>query len=136
VHRIVPLLLALVVAAAGCSDDSTSLGIHHTPDLVWEVPRDDPMAPPACVASNTCVIGQFVLVGDGDDGCVDCNPIDQAVVVVRNEIWRLEVDNGVDRVVSVTRRDDLDPPLIVELFSGLEYRVPQDSDRLGLVEIP
>jgi hypothetical protein len=81
-------------------------------------------------------VGQFVL-GDGEDGCVDCNPLDQAVVVVAGKLWRLEVNNGADEVVSVTRDDSLgDRPLIVESVLLGEYQVPEDADRLGLVRIP
>jgi hypothetical protein len=123
-----PLLL---LATLACTDEPTpSTERGKGPDLVWELPNPN-NGPPLRV-------GQFVLVSDGDDGCIDCNPLDQAVVVVQGKLWRLEVQDGNgDRVVSVTRDDSLgDRPLIVESFLLDEYPVPADADRLDLVRIP
>jgi hypothetical protein len=123
-----PLLL---LATLACTEEPPTAHDDRGkgPDLIWELPSEDPLAPPP-------LVGQFVL-GDGEDGCVSCNPLDQAVVVVAGQLWRLEVNNGSDEVVSVTRDDSLgDRPLIVESSLLGEYQVPEDADRLGLVRIP
>jgi hypothetical protein len=124
-----PLLL---LATLACTEEPPTAHDDRgkEPDLVWEMPSEGQQATPLRV-------GQFVL-GDGEDGCVDCNPLDQAVVVVAGKLWRLEVDNGNgDRVVSVTRDDSLGArPLIVESLLLGEYQVPEGADRLGLVRIP